>query len=235
MKTPKTILYVYVMTSDTGVAPCVADGLLTLAVCKGGKKGGMRKSVPKSIAAKNDVYVMGVCGKGLAKIGKFENKENLEYRPIYIAKIDDAVPLTKYFGGDSKGRDDDWYTVKDGGIVPTKANNHSEEDREKDKGGEYVLTSRQFVYWGDKCGDEYGQAVWNDVTLCEEMESHPRGYTIVEGEDKFSEFVNSWAWFPKPSKSLVLGESSCTEYYADNDETEHSCGTCAPKRKKIIC
>ena len=32
-----TYLYIYRLTSDTGLAPCVDNGLLSLACCKGGQ------------------------------------------------------------------------------------------------------------------------------------------------------------------------------------------------------
>ena len=38
-----TYLYTYRLSSDTGLAPCVEDGLLSLACCKGGQ---LRKGKP---------------------------------------------------------------------------------------------------------------------------------------------------------------------------------------------
>ena len=43
----QSILYVYVMINDKGFAPCLDENLLTLACCKGGKRGGMRTAVYK--------------------------------------------------------------------------------------------------------------------------------------------------------------------------------------------
>ena len=34
---PMTYLYIYRLTSDTGLAPCVHNSLLSLACCKGGQ------------------------------------------------------------------------------------------------------------------------------------------------------------------------------------------------------
>ena len=113
----KTVLYVYAMTNDSGFAPCVAEGLLTLACCKGGKKGGMRLSAAKHFKNNDDVWVLGVCGKRLAnKYGK------TAYSPVYLARITNVTEMTEYYTNTKySGRADaKAYELKNGKFVEVK-------------------------------------------------------------------------------------------------------------------
>lgn len=83
-------VYVYRLTSDTGLAPCVKNGLLTLACCKGGqirgekvistglryRIGTKRKQDGVDYSA-DDVYILGI----------FQDKM------LYIAKVDNVITM----------------------------------------------------------------------------------------------------------------------------------------------
>ena len=57
----KTVVYIYALTNDSGFAPCVDNDWLTLTCCKGGVKGGMRKSAAKEFLVGNEVFLLGLC------------------------------------------------------------------------------------------------------------------------------------------------------------------------------
>ena len=130
-------VYVYRLTSDTGLAPCAEDGLLSLAVCKGGQMRG-NKIVNTGLRywvgskkdvdyTKDDVYILGT----------FEN------RLLYLAKVTKVVTMMEYFDGISKGRTDDIYSVINGNLTRNgnlrKESIHTETERiAKDFAGEYV-------------------------------------------------------------------------------------------------
>ena len=82
------IIFTYRLTHDTGFAPCVDNGLLTLACCKGGTenvKKGLRYFIGRffeeNLQKNIEVYISGLYS------GKL----------LYIAKIDKVIPMTEYF------------------------------------------------------------------------------------------------------------------------------------------
>lgn len=179
-------LYVYVMTNDTGFAPCVEDGLLSLACCKGGVNGGMRGAIARDFSTcdKDDIWVLGVCGKGLAA-GDFTK----EYSPVFLAKVTGTVPMTEYFMPNSEynGRNDHFAYKSDGEhLTSTEENPHTNaDDQKKDIGGKYVILSESFIYWGSLCGNSRGQKLKSDFPGIFEgndqkqgISKHCRGYMV---------------------------------------------------------
>ena len=87
----KTKLYIYRLTNDTGMAPCVDDGLFSLAVCKGGQirqgtpiNTGLRHLVGSNWDRANEnVYVLGT----------------YQDRFLYLARVSDVVTMEEYFKG----------------------------------------------------------------------------------------------------------------------------------------
>lgn len=142
-----TFLYIYRLASDTGLAPCIQDGLLSLAVCKGGQ---IRNGIPVNTGIrfwvgnktnadweKDDVYVIGTYKNDL----------------LYLARITNVIPMTEYYRGQSKGRLDEIY--KSDGVKLErnrklqKENIHTEPERiKKDIAGQYVLLSDKYIYLG---------------------------------------------------------------------------------------
>lgn len=143
-----TYVYVYRLISDTGLAPCVLDGLLSLAVCKGGKMYGDKivhtglrywigSKAEKRDYTVDEVYILG------AYKGKF----------LYMAKVTKVVTMMEYFDGMANGRMDNIYTILNGKPIRNnhlrKEQVHLEADRkEKDFAGKYVLLSDDFIYLG---------------------------------------------------------------------------------------
>ena len=240
----KTVLYVYAMTNDSGFAPCVAEGLLTLACCKGGKKGGMRLSAAKHFKAGNDVWVLGVCGKSLAdRYGK------TAYAPVYLARITAVTEMTEYYKDDKyRGRiDGRAYELRDGALAATDDNPHGKDDREKDIGGKYVLLSSNFTYWGDKCG-ENGNPIERcfpsvfhtdtDSGKCG-IDKHYRGYIVDEDFPEFAEEARKSKWIPnpdaEPSYNIISAKTINGGYIPDENENSEeevkTCFSCGGGRK----
>lgn len=147
----------YRMTSDTGYAPCVADGMLSLACCKGGTKTGVsrgmrweigRKLKDETWDQKDAIYVVGVARSAI----------------VYIARIDRVIAAGEYFSHeDYKSRGDCIYEVRDRPVRELKgkafffARNdknpefhgpEAHDDHIRDETGGYVLLSTRFAYYG---------------------------------------------------------------------------------------
>ena len=216
-----TTVYIYVMTNDTGFAPCIDNDWLTLACCKGGKKnGGMRTSAAKECATGNTVYILGLCGIGLAK------KTYMQYCPVYLAKIDKVFPMIEYFAGKglSENRKDDVYMVINGELEHKGEGFHhwdSEDAQKKDIGGKFVLSSHQFIYLGNKCGEsglEIGEAF---PEIIEDIKRRPRGYRVRRDFNEFEEAVKDWNWFPKDSNHCKIFSN-----YSINENQVNRRGKC---------
>ena len=144
-----TYLYMYRLTSDTGLAPCVDNGLLSLACCKGGQirygrpcHTGLRYRIGSNkdgFELKNDkVYVLGTY-KG---------------KLLYLARITEIMTMVEYYQTIAKGRTDHIYDVKNGQLERNKhlqkQKVHLEgEQHIRDIAGKYVLLSEDFMYLGE--------------------------------------------------------------------------------------
>ena len=146
----ETILYMYRLTSDTGLAPCVDNGLWTLAVCKGGQ---IRNGKPCNAGLRHkigseDQYK----SKNIYVLGTYHNKF------LYLARVTEVISMEEYFRTRSKGRTDNIYSFKNGSLDRNdflrKDKIHTEADRIiKDLAGQYVLISDDFIYLGRDAAD----------------------------------------------------------------------------------
>ncbi len=138
-------VYIYRLTSDTGLAPCVDNGLFSLAVCKGGQ---LRNGKPVNtglrwrIGSENEYST-----RPVFILGTYKD------RLLYLAKVTKVVTMKDYFSGMSVGRTDDIYSYKDGVLERNqhlrKQEIHTETGRIiRDLAGEYVILSDDFVYLG---------------------------------------------------------------------------------------
>jgi hypothetical protein len=136
-------LYVYKLTHDHGAAPCVADGLLTLAICKPGIR---------EHAHRGDL-IFGFAGKRLSP----------DPRLIYIARVTDFEDDGDYYDKATyEHRGDRIYIRGDDGTFSRRpdARYHTDKDThlEHDLGSfpEYkrarVLISDDFRYFGSGPG-----------------------------------------------------------------------------------
>lgn len=224
----RTILYIYVMTNDTGFAPCIDNGLFTLACCKGGKKG-MRKSAAKEVLFGNNVYVLGLCGKQLAER---EYKKN--YSAIYLVKIDKIIPMADYYknGGLSEDRRDNAYKLTSGSLQHKGSiypHWDSENSQRIDIEGEYVLFSEHFTYWGDKCdeadleSEDALKPLLNNIRGLKSL----RNCKICEDFSEFENLVDVRKWCD--SAKVIGSPISLIEINDENDDNGEiviSCKTC---------
>ena len=166
-----THLFMYRLTNDTGLAPCVDNGLLSLAVCKGGQirngkacHRGMRYKIGSEFCSDlvNDpVYVLGMYK------GEF----------LYLARITEVLTMKEYYHGRSVRRTDNIYSLRNGELKRNsnlRDKHMREEDAIRDLAGEYVLLSNNFIYRGK-----------DTVVIDIVKENAPkfRGHRHIEGED----------------------------------------------------
>ena len=143
------IVFTYRLTNDTGFAPCVDNGLLTLACCKGGTKTvkrGLRYFIGRffeeNLQKDVEAYISGI----------YKNKL------LYIAKIDKVITMNEYFGkSEYKDRTDQIYRI-DGEILKRDKRKlkgiHDDEHSNKcDINGKYVVISKEFIFLGNKAID----------------------------------------------------------------------------------
>jgi len=168
-------LYAYTMTWDTGFAPCVWGGELTLACCKPMLRYKLGRLVPPQ-GDGEDIYVMGLCGKELERRGR--KKERLAeapeepYWPVYLAKLKSAVRTDDYFSGKKRADQVYFYDKQADAWYVRRGNPHQAESGKKDirqsrewdrkrdvvyrlrKDGtpelNYVLRSTEYIFWGRK-------------------------------------------------------------------------------------
>lgn len=157
-------LFTYTMTCDTGFAPAVSDGVLSLACCSSK----LRRKVAEVFNEENEVYFMGVMGKTFAERCKLSCEE-FAYAPLYIAKADHVVKASEYFRKNGKyaapHRRDQVYLFDGRHWSSNKGNPHakhpmSEKDLlnsnsdvfykngSKEKQMSDVILAKEFVYFG---------------------------------------------------------------------------------------
>ena len=144
-----TRLFIYRLTSDTGIAPCVENGLLSLAVCKGGQ---LRDGKPVHTGLRYQIgsrFKKEFHGDRVYILGIYRNKF------LYLARITETLKMEEYYQGISDGRLDDIYTY-DGKKYkrknhPYNRNVHDQKDDGiRDWAGEYVLLSDDYIYLGQE-------------------------------------------------------------------------------------
>lgn len=141
-----SVVYTYRVAVDSGLAPCVQNGILTLACCKGGWKTGVKTGLRYWSGEYNrnnpqsSIYVVGYIKGDL----------------LYAAHINECMPMKKYYSSDgaSCGRLDDIYDLDCEGVLRRNdkcIQYHNDSDQYvRDISGEYVLLSRDFAYFGNK-------------------------------------------------------------------------------------
>lgn len=154
-----TYLFMYRVTSDTGFAPCVENGLLSLTCCKGGK-GNIRfwigsGSIPSRNITfdyrKDNVYVLGL----------YQEKPKTNPNFLYLAKITEIQTMKEYFQKIGKNRNDGIYDYieKEDKLIRNEKRHTDEKGRpdyvhledyvqKTDINGKYALLSNDYIYRG---------------------------------------------------------------------------------------
>lgn len=123
-------LYSYIVSYDGGFAPCVANGLCTLACCK-----------PR--IRKTARYGDWVAGTTPKKRGSG--------RLVYLMRVERAFSFAEYYRDrEMRRRPDNIYRpTPDGNYVQKRNSAHGPENFYKDLSADRILASREFVYFGE--------------------------------------------------------------------------------------
>ena len=123
-------VYAYTMTWDTGFAPAVYRGKLSLACCKTFLRYKIAKEMETS---KEDIFVIGLCGSQMSRRNKREEAITQEYFPVYIAKIDKRVMTTTYYSDkEYQSRPDAQYRYENDIWLVSNKNPHHPEQKAKE-------------------------------------------------------------------------------------------------------
>ena len=136
-------IYYYKMKNDSGAAPCVNNGILSLAICK--------PSIRRKAQAGDIIFGFG--------------SQALDEKLIYAARLAKVITAGHYYdqGSAHEGRLDCIYRWKGNELVFRRgAKVHSQENRDHDVGpaGDHqrnanVLIAEEFVYFGKAGTDDY--------------------------------------------------------------------------------
>lgn len=160
--------YFYKMTTDSGGAPCVDNGLLSLAICK---------PILRRMACEGNI-ILGFGGK------------KLEEKLIYVAKISKIVVDGDYYRDNTvySNRQDCIYCWHGDELVFKEDSKfHGQSHRNDDVGlaGQHkkhanVILAEEFVYFGDKGTYDYKN---NCTLLKQSIEELRRGYRVNNSQE----------------------------------------------------
>ena len=133
-------IYSYVLVKDTGMAPCVRDGMLSLALCKVG--------IRQVVGKKNKF--------GDVLVGLWPSHKGQPQYIRYIAIVSHIITLEEYYAPNSidRKRKDCIYEWADGKLLRLDGRFHADnknprnnfEDQRKDREG-YVLMCDKFHFY----------------------------------------------------------------------------------------
>lgn len=131
----ETKIYFYKMIVDNGGAPCVQDGLLSLAICK---------PQIRSTIDTND-FIIGF------------GSNVLDNKLIYIAKITDKLLDGEYYKQEKYFYRDDCLYSFNGQQYSRRENKkyHIGNNTPTDEGNDIVLLSNNYRYFGNKSSNDY--------------------------------------------------------------------------------
>jgi hypothetical protein len=139
-------IYLYKLTTDTGQAPCVQDGRLTLAICK---------PMIRTTARVGDL-IFGFAADHMS----FPSRAT-DNHLIYIARVDEIFGRDYYGAEEFAGRTDCIYEPAGSGFRWREGCCHGPDHLAHDigEGPDYsravVLASRDFRYFGSKGSSDY--------------------------------------------------------------------------------
>ena len=211
--------YFYKMTCDNGGAPCIDNGILSLAICK-----------PVIRRAANECDV--ILGFGGKKLGE---------KLIYFAKISKIVVNGEYYHENEmySNRKDCIYRWEDDELIFRDGSKfHDQSHRDHDvviaKHHKYranVILANEFVYFGKDGTDEYKNIY---SALKESIEGMRQGHRINHSQvliDELRGLYNNYIW--KYGTQKIIGHphhkpdnlSSCSE-----TEGKVRCVQCSPRK-----
>ena len=194
--------YLYKVMHDAGTAPCVDDGILTLAICK--------PAIRRTAQPGDWIY-------------GFAAQSRLGKRLIYVARVDEALPAGEYYRQARYWkRSDSIYRWRAGRLVQISNDVHGKDNCIKDIGtppnyaGARVLVCREFRYFGSADSAQFTSPF---PDLMRYVSKVGQGHRVnlpgrVHGElDSLSSAI--WAAHPrtkilgKPSDARPKGRGRC--------------------------
>lgn len=135
MKEIKTKIYFYKMIVDNGGAPCVQDGLLSLAICK--------PQIRSTIDIDNFIIGFG--------------SNVLDNKLIYIAQVTNKLLDGEYYKQEKYFYRDDCLYSFDGQQYSRREDKkyHISNNTPNDEGNDIVLLSDNYRYFGNKSSNDY--------------------------------------------------------------------------------
>lgn len=205
-----TKVYIYKLTVDDGGAPCVCDGILSLAICKPAIRS----------TAKHGSIILGFAANCL-------HKDN---RLIYAAKVTKNLDGRKYFSESSRYADrPDCIYGWDGQRFEWKADSkfHSASDLQHDLGEEprykraHVLLSEgteNFRYFGDACKIRYKNEYPQLTTIVESLGQGHRVNFGSELQKELSQLLRRLWAVPWRYRQTPIPRKPCRDKCGAGDE-----------------
>ena len=187
-------IYVYKLTADNGGAPCIEDGLLSLAICK---------PMIRRMADKGDLI-----------FGFAANSLHRDNRLIYVARITKKLSDGQYYQDSRyRRRRDCIYRFEEGRFVPRKnARYHLRpEDLPHDLGEPprytraNVLLSTDFRYFGGSGSDDYKGKF---KLVSEAIQGLGRGHRVHYDRRLYDELHRMARWIWTSTEHKVIGSPS---------------------------
>jgi hypothetical protein len=144
------IIFAYRLAHDKGFAPCVDNGVLTLACCKGGQ---IRNNKDVITGLRYHIYEYREQNPGdeIYVLGIYKNKL------LYYALVTSVMTMIDYFSPEKKvifgNRNDHIYDSKNDKLIRNnihpKIHPKGDPQNAKDANGKYVIVSDDFTYFGN--------------------------------------------------------------------------------------
>jgi hypothetical protein len=205
-----TKVYIYKLTVDDGGAPCVRDGILSLAICK--------PSIRST--AKRGQIILGFAANSLYE----------DNRLIYAARVTKNLEGRKYFSDASRyGDRPDCIYRWDGHRFEWKTDSkfHSASDLEHDLGEEprysraHVLLSEgtdNFRYFGDACKVRYKKEYPRLRILVESLGQGHRVNFGPELQEELSRLTNRLWVMPWKYRQTAVPSTPCRDRCGTGDD-----------------
>ena len=199
--------FVYKLMYDSGGAPCVADGLLSLAICK--------PQIRRSAVRGDWVYGFG------------GNNDDPPNRLVFIAKVSQRIPSGRYYElSEFADRADAIYAWDGHGQLTLRADakfhvDVSDHVRQKDIGTypgfdkANVLISDDYRYFGHKASDRWKSSCPHLVAAVEEL---GQGHLVRHSDDVLRELESLQKRLWRRHRTMDLGHPT--------NETGQTAGPC---------
>ena len=194
-----TVVFVYRLTSDEGLAPCVAGGFISLVCCKGGIRG-LRHYIGTRFNSEylnTDVWVMGICGKTMS----------VENKLVYLGKVQSVMTMQEYSKQYPERKD---ALYDDNGRIKGKEPclHRYQSNHETDIKGKYALLFDKYKSWYF----ESYLPLWLERDSISNIRLHIR-HIVCNESDTLYKLIESIGqeWFGKEIPEHPKNQSVCNK------------------------